>query len=59
MAYCDELPFGVLSLYRYLNIETMNIISSDTEINVNKRIINQFNKRIIYYSKRNTFISYF
>ena len=25
--YCDELPFEVMPLNRYLNIETMNIIS--------------------------------
>ena len=28
MIYCHELLFGVLSPYHYLNIETMNIISS-------------------------------
>ena len=27
MIFCDELPFGVLSSYHYLNIEIMNIIS--------------------------------
>lgn len=27
MIYCDELPFGILSPYQYLNTETMNIIS--------------------------------
>ena len=50
MVYCDELLFGALSPCRYLNTETMNILSSDTEININERIVN---KRIIYYSKRN------
>ena len=44
MAYCDELSFGVLSPYRFLNVETMNIISSDTEININECIINLTNK---------------
>ena len=33
MAYCDGLPFGVLPPCWYLNIETINIISSDAEIN--------------------------
>ena len=32
IAYYDELPFGILSSC-YINIETMNIISSDIEIN--------------------------
>ena len=27
MIYCDELPFGILSPYQYLNTETKNIIS--------------------------------
>ena len=27
MIYCDELPFGILSPYQYLNTETRNIIS--------------------------------
>ena len=31
-SYCTKLPFGILSPYSYLNIETMNIISSDTKI---------------------------
>ena len=26
--YCDELPFGIISFNRYINIETMNNISS-------------------------------
>lgn len=30
MAYCDELHFGVLSPFRYLDIKTINTISSDT-----------------------------
>ena len=32
IAYCPELPFGTLS-FCYINIETMNTISSDMEIN--------------------------
>ena len=33
MAYCDELPFRILSCcYIYMNNETMNIIYSDIEI---------------------------
>ena len=31
MIYCHELPFGVLSPYHYLNIETMHIISYAVE----------------------------
>ena len=40
IVYFVELHFGILSLWCYLNIEIMNIISFDTEININKRIIN-------------------
>ena len=32
IAYCPELPFEIISPCSYLNIETMNIISSDTKI---------------------------
>ena len=35
IAYCLELPFGIISLSSYVNIETMNIISSDTNITKN------------------------
>ena len=33
IAYCLELPFGILSFSCYVNIEAMNIISFDVEIN--------------------------
>ena len=33
MVYCSELPFGIIPFYCYVNIETMNTISSVTEIN--------------------------
>ena len=33
IAYCTELPFGIISSSNYVNIETMNIISSDVEMN--------------------------
>ena len=33
IAYCCELPFGIISFFTLINIETMNIISSDIEIN--------------------------
>ena len=29
---CSELPFGIIPFCSYVNIETMNIISSDVEI---------------------------
>ena len=32
MTYNPELPFGLISLSEYINIDTMNIISSDVEI---------------------------
>ena len=32
IVYCPELPFGIISPCSYLNIETRNIISSDTNI---------------------------
>lgn len=40
MAYCDELLFGILFPCYYRNIETMNVISSDTEISRNKHRAN-------------------
>ena len=33
IAHCPELPFGITFSSRYVNIETMNIISSDVKIN--------------------------
>ena len=33
MAYCFDLLFGIISPFSYVNIETMNIISSDVEAN--------------------------
>ena len=33
IAYCLELPFGIISSPTYVNIETMKIISSDVEMN--------------------------
>ena len=32
---CSELPFGIIPFCSYVNIETMNIISSDVEITGN------------------------
>ena len=51
MAYCNELRFGILSSSQYLNIETMNTISSNTEINRNERIANITNKLSIFPKK--------
>ena len=56
MAYCDELLFGILFPCYYRNIETMNVISSDTEISRNKQ--SKYNKQIIYYYKRNIFTTF-
>ena len=33
IAYCFELPFGIISISSYVDIETMNVISSDAELN--------------------------
>ena len=33
ITYFFELPFGIISFSSYVNIETMNIISSDVEMN--------------------------
>ena len=33
IAFCPELPFGLLSFSSYVDIKAMNIISSDVEIN--------------------------
>ena len=38
VAYCFELPFGIISSSSYVNTETMNIISSD--VGMNKVLIN-------------------
>ena len=32
IAYCPDLPFGIISFNSFFNIETMNIISSDVEV---------------------------
>ena len=46
IAYCDDLPFAILSPC-YLNIETMNIIiSSDTEIHINQEHIVNITKEL-------------
>ena len=47
--HCAELPFGILPTCSYLNIETMNIISSDTKTP----------KKIVCYSRRNDFTKFF
>ena len=44
VAYCNELPFGILFIFSYLNIETMNIISSNVEINKNELLVNKSNE---------------
>ena len=33
IGYCFELLFGIISFSSYFNIDSMNIISSDTEMN--------------------------
>ena len=33
IAYCPDLPFGIISFNSFFNIGTMNIISSDVEVN--------------------------
>ena len=33
IAYCPDLPFGIISFNSFFNVETMNIISSDVEVN--------------------------
>ena len=35
-AFCSNLPFGILSFSSYADIESMNIISSDVDINEHK-----------------------
>ena len=37
-AYCPDLPFGIISFNSFVNIETMNIFSSDVEVNEHKLI---------------------
>ena len=43
-AFWSELPYGIISLSRYVNIETINIISSDMETNENKLLVNKSNE---------------
>ena len=33
IAYCPDLPFGIISFNSFVNIKTMNIIFSDVEVN--------------------------
>ena len=33
IAYCPDLPFGIISFNSFVNIETMNTIFSDLEVN--------------------------
>ena len=33
IAFCSDLPFGILSFKSYLHVKSMNIISSSIEIN--------------------------
>ena len=33
IAYCPDLPFRIISFNSFVNIETMNIISSDVDVN--------------------------
>ena len=44
IAYCPELSFGILSFSSYVDIEAMNIISSDVEINESKLLGVKSNK---------------
>ena len=36
IAFCPELPFGILSFSRFVDIEAMNIISFNIEMNESK-----------------------
>ena len=55
IAYCPELPFGILSFSSHADIEAMNIISSNAEINEYKllgvksnKLVNDLNQLDIY-----------
>ena len=54
--YYNAWSFGVLCSSRYLDIEAKSIISCNR--NKHKWTFSKYNKRIIYYSKRNTFLSF-
>ena len=41
IAYCNELHFGIIPPSCFFYTETINIISSDTEININECISNE------------------
>lgn len=51
MIHCVELPFGVLFLYHYLNIETIHIISSDSgedDIDWEEYIVEMSNSKTLF-----------
>ena len=50
IAYCFELPFGIISISSYVNTETMNIISSDLKMNT----VLANNPNNLFYSCLNT-----
>ena len=52
VAYCLELPFGIISFSSYVNIETINIISSDTDVEMNKVLTNSPNN-LFYFCLNN------
>ena len=41
IALCSEFSFGIISFSNYVHIDTMNIISSDSEINENELLVNK------------------
>ena len=47
VAFCSNLPFGILSFSSYVNIETMNIIFSDVDMNEYK-LLGTKSKQIIH-----------
>ena len=52
MVYCSVLPFGIISFSCYINIKTMNNISSVIEINKDKPLVDDLDHRpLIYYLK--------
>ena len=49
--FCSNLPFGILSLSSYVDIESMNIISSNVDMNEYKLLVTK-SKQIVKVLKK-------
>ena len=51
ITFCSNLPFGILSLSSYVDIESMNIISSNVDMNEYKLLVTK-SKQIVKVLKK-------